>query len=73
MAEQEAQDELVFTMVSGDPIRMPVAAGTGQQELADIGDGPWLAIGDDVRIRMDKIVSVKLNSDVRPQAGWSGV
>jgi hypothetical protein len=73
MAEQQAQDELVFTMVSGDPVRMSVEAGSGRQELANVGDGEWLAIGDDVRIRIDKIVSVKLNSDVRPQDGWRGV
>ena len=73
MEAEEAQDELVFTMVSGDPVRMPVTAGTGQQSLASVGEGDWLAIGDDLRLRTDKIVSVKLNSDVRSQPGYGGV
>ena len=69
MAAEEAQDELVFTMVTGDPVRMYVTAGTGPHALAGVGDGDWLAVGEDVRIRTDKIVSVKLNSDVRSQEG----
>jgi hypothetical protein len=72
MAAEEAQDELVFTMVNGDAVRMPVAAGAGEQELAAIGESDWLAIGVDTRIRVDKIVSVKLNSDVASRERWRG-
>ena len=58
MAE-EAQDELVFTMVNGDVFRMYVPAGTGQQELGSVdSDLGWLTIDDETRIQTDKIVSV---------------
>ena len=46
------------------------AVGTGQQELGSVDDDqPWLAIDDETRIRVDKIVSVTLNRDVRRE-GW---
>ena len=58
MAE-EAQDELVFTMVNGDVFRMSVAAGTGKQELGSVdSDLDWLTIDDETRIQTSQIVSV---------------
>ena len=59
----EAYDELIFKMVNDDEIRRYVRAGDGSHEFASVGDSEWLEIDNTTRIRVDKIVSVRVNLD----------
>jgi hypothetical protein len=61
--ELEEYDQLRYKMVDGETFTRDVPAGTGKLEISEGTHDDWIALGDETRIRTDKIVSIRLTEN----------